>query len=140
MVRIVSTACLAATLSALAACGPTPAEQRAEDQSRCGGFGFQPGTDAFAHCMMNTAAQRDAQQAADRRQAAAQQAASDRQNAAIKAQKDTADQDAWDRRTGQGAYSNSPSSTFPSSNPVDTVRNSIQNDMDRMDRAGTLSP
>jgi hypothetical protein len=139
----------------LAACGPTPeqqaamaAAQRADDQNRCIGYGFQPTTNAFANCMMATASQREAQQAADRRVAAAQKAATDRQNAAIKAQKDAADRDAWDRTTRQGAYANPSSSTpayspqFPtssSSNPVDAVRNSIQDDMDKMEHAGTLS-
>jgi hypothetical protein len=144
-------------LSLLAACGPTPeqqaamaAAQHADDQNRCFSYGFQAGTDGMAHCMMNTAAQRQAQQAADRRMAAAQQAATDRQNAAIKAAKAAADRDAWDRTTGQGAYANAPSSApaysppqMPSSssdNPVDNVRNSIQNDLDKMQNAGTVSP
>jgi hypothetical protein len=154
--RAVANSVLALTIVLLAACGPTPeqqaamaAAQRAEDQNRCIGYGFQPSTDAFASCMMTTASQRQAQQAADRRAAAAQQAATDRQNAAIKAQRDAADQDAWDRTTHQGAYANSPSGTPaysppqfptpPSSNPVDAVRNSIQDDMDKMEHAGTLS-
>ena len=147
---------LATTVLLLAACGPTPeqqaamaAAQRAEDQNRCIGYGFQPSTDAFASCMMTTASQRQAQQAADRRAAAAQQAATDRQNAAIQARKDAADRDAWDRTTHQGAYSDSAPGTTaysppqfsapPSSNPVDAVRDSIQDDMDRMEHAGTLS-
>ncbi len=127
------------------------AAQHADDQNKCVSYGFQPGTNAFAQCMMNTAAQREAQQAADRRMAAAQQAATDRQNAAIKAQKDAADRDAWDRKTGQGIYSNSspnvPAYSPPqyptsssSSNPVDNVRNQIQNEMDKSESAGTLSP
>jgi hypothetical protein len=154
----VSTVCVSTILLVLASCGPTPeqqaataAAQHADDQNKCASYGFQPGTDGFAHCMMNTAAQREAQQAADRRLAAAQQAATDRQNAAIKAQKDAADRDAWDRKTGQGIYSNSspngPAYSPPqqpsassSSNPVDNVRNQIQNDMDKMENAGTLSP
>lgn len=126
--------------------------QRANDQSKCASYGFQPGTDAFAHCMMSTAMQRDAQQAAYQRTMAAQQAATDRQNAAIKAAKDAADKDAWDRRTGQGAYANastsgpaysppqSPADSSSSSNPVDAVRDSIQKDLDNMNNAGTLSP
>ncbi len=153
--RVVSVVCLSTMLSLLAACGPTSeqqaAAQRADDQNKCFNYGFQAGTDAFAHCMMNTASQREAQQAADRRMTAAQQAATDRQNAAIKAQKDAADHDAWDRKTGQGAYSNSSSNVpaysppqYPtsssSSNPVDSVRDSIQNDMDKMENAGRLSP
>jgi hypothetical protein len=37
------------------------------DQQSCAGFGFQPGTDAFANCMMQTSQQRAAQDAADQR-------------------------------------------------------------------------
>lgn len=156
--RAVSIVCLATTVALLSACAPSPeqqaaaaAAQRADDQNKCFSYGFQVGTDGFAQCMMTTAAQRDAQQAADRRMAAAQQAATERQNAAIKAAQDAADRDAWDRKTGQGAYSNLPSSppsnsppqylsASPSSNPVDNIRNSIQNDMDKMDNAGMVSP
>jgi hypothetical protein len=155
--RRVAMAGSAAMALLLAACGPTPeqqaamaAAQRAQDQNRCVGYGFQPATDAFANCMMTTTSQREAQQAADRRAAAAQQAATDRQNAVLKAQKDAADQDAWDRRTGQGAYANSSASvpaysppqypTSPSSsNPVDSARDSIQDDMNKIDNAGMLS-
>jgi hypothetical protein len=157
-VRAVFFACLATSAALLASCAPSPEEQAAAaaaqhsaDQNKCYGYGFQPGTDAFARCMMSTATQRDAQQAADRRSAAAQQAATDRQNASIKAAKDAADRDAWDRRTGQGAYANSPSITPAysppqqptsslSTDPVDKVRNSIQSDMDKMENAGTVSP
>ncbi len=107
----------------LAGCGPTAeqqaamdAAQRAADQQKCTGFGFAPGTDAFAHCMMGIASQRDAQAAADRRAAAARAAADQRAKDAIQAQKDAADRDAWDRKTGQGKYSSSSSpggSTYP---------------------------
>ncbi len=153
--RAVSIACLATTVALLSACAPSPeqqaaaaAAQRADDQNKCFSYGFQAGTDAFAQCMMTTAAQRDAHQAADRRMAAAQQAATERQNAAIKATQDAADRDAWDRRTGQGAYANLPSSPSasslpdpsPTSNPVDNIRNSIQNDMDKMENAAMVSP
>ena len=37
----------------------SPEEQRAQDQSRCMGYGFQPGTDSFAHCMMQTDIRRE---------------------------------------------------------------------------------
>lgn len=44
----------------LAAAGCVSAEdQRAADQNKCASFGFQPGTDAFANCMMKQNAQRD---------------------------------------------------------------------------------
>jgi hypothetical protein len=45
----------------------SPEEQRAMDQQKCAGYGFQPETVAFANCMMSTSQQRDAQQAADHR-------------------------------------------------------------------------
>lgn len=35
-------------------------EQRAMDQDKCVGFGFEAGTDAFAQCMMGVSQQRDA--------------------------------------------------------------------------------
>ncbi len=103
-------------LALLAGCGPTPEEQaamaaaqRASDQEKCTGFGFTPGTDAFARCMMQIVTQREAQAAADRRAAQAQAAADQRAQAAAKAAADAADQDAWDKRTGQGKYSSSSS-------------------------------
>lgn len=114
----------------LAGCGPTAEEQRAVDQQRCFGFGFQPGTDAFAHCMMGVTQQREAEAAADRRAAAARAAADQRNQAAIQAAKDKADQDAWDKRTGQGVYSSSSSS---SPSPVDQIQNSIEQDMRHME-------
>ncbi|PLP57526.1 hypothetical protein CYK37_20600 [Mesorhizobium loti] len=44
----------------LAAAGCVSAEdQRAADQNKCASFGFEPGTDAFANCMMKQNAQRD---------------------------------------------------------------------------------
>jgi hypothetical protein len=52
----------------LASCGPTPAEQHALDLNTCQDYGFTPGTDAFANCMMLTAQHRVDQAAADRRQ------------------------------------------------------------------------
>ena len=133
----------------LAGCAPTAeqkaamdAAQRAKDQDKCAGFGFAPATDAFAHCMMQIASQRDAEAAADRRAAAARDAADRRASDAAQAAKDQADRDAWDRRTGQGAYSSSaPSSSAPSSssssfsfpNPVDPIRDSIDQDMRKME-------
>ena len=125
------------------------AAQHANDQNACYGYGFQPGTDGFARCMMGTAAQRQAQQAADQRMAAAQAAANQRQQAAIQAAKSTAEKDAWDRRTQQGAYANSspdvPAYSPPqhptassSTNPVDPVRDQIQNELDKSENAGTM--
>jgi hypothetical protein len=138
--------CIAAlgTIVLLAGCGPTAeqqaamdAAQRAKDQNKCGGFGFAPGSDAFAHCMMQIASQRDAEAAADRRAAAARDAADRRAKDAAKAAKDQADRDAWDRKTGQGAYSSSSpsssSSSFSFPNPVDPIRDSIDQDMRKME-------
>jgi hypothetical protein len=117
----------------LAGCGPSPEEQHAMDQQKCAGFGFAPGSDAFAHCMMTVNQQREAQDAADRRAAADRAAADKRTSDAAQAAKDKADQDAWDKKTDQGAYA-SPSSSPPVfSDPVDPIRKSIQDDMKKME-------
>ena len=103
------------------------------DQQKCAGFGFAPGGDAFAHCMMTVNQQREAQNAADRRAAADRDAADKRARDAAQAAKDKADRDAWDKQTGQGAYT-SPSSSAPVfSDPVDPIRKSIQDDMRKIE-------
>jgi hypothetical protein len=43
-----STLASLAVVVLLSGCGPTAEEQRVMDQQKCGGFGFAPGTDAFA--------------------------------------------------------------------------------------------
>jgi hypothetical protein len=105
------------------------------DQQKCTGFGFTPGTNAFAQCMMGIYSQREAQTAADRRAAADREAANQRAQAALKAVQDKADQDAWDKRTGQGAYLSSTSSwsssvSFP--NPTDPARNAVEQGIDNI--------
>ncbi|MBN9561869.1 MAG: hypothetical protein J0H14_14255 [Alphaproteobacteria bacterium] len=117
----------------LAGCGPTPEEQRAMDQQRCGGYGFAQGSEAFANCMMSTAQQREAQQAADRRAQAARDAADKRARDAAQAAKDQADRDAWDKRTGQGIYSSPPTA---SSSPTSAADDAIQRDLRKIERAG----
>lgn len=48
-------------LASLAIAGCVSAEdQRAMDQDKCSSFGFRPGTDNFAGCMMSQSAQREA--------------------------------------------------------------------------------
>ena len=119
------------------------AAQRAADQNRCAGFGFVMGTDQFAHCMMGLSTQRDAEAAADRRAADARDAADRRAKAAAQAAKDKADQDAWDRRTGQGKYANGSSSSSASSsssspfgqNPVDKIQQQIEQQMHKAEGA-----
>ena len=110
--RVASLSILATVVGLLAGC-VSPEEQKAMDQQTCAGYGFTPGTDAFAHCMMTTAQQRDAQAAANRRAADARDAADKQAQAA----RDQADQDAWDKRTGQGKYSSSSSSPSSTSAP-----------------------
>ncbi len=129
---------LAGSLAALAACGPTPeqqaamdAAQRYADQQKCAGFGFAPGTESFAHCMMQTAGQRDAIQAADRRAAAIQNAADQRARAAQQAAKDQADRDAWDARTGQGKYASPSFSPYNGKNYPDPNPYSASDDAQR---------
>jgi hypothetical protein len=69
----------------LSGCGPTPEEQRAMDTQACTGYGFKPGTDTFAHCMMETDQQRKAEAAANQRAWQDQQAAMRRQQQADQA-------------------------------------------------------
>ncbi len=124
----------------LAGCGPTPQEQRAMDQQKCYGFGYAPGSLPYANCMMTVTQQREAQDAADRRAAADRDAANQRAQAAQQAAKDRADQDAWDKKTGQGKYSSSSGGSASSSvfgaSPVDQINNSIQSDMNKMQGYG----
>lgn len=63
---------------AIAGC-VSPEEQRAMDQRRCAGYGYQVGSDAFANCMMSTDQQRAAQNAADRRAADRDRAIADQE-------------------------------------------------------------
>ncbi|WP_455871809.1 hypothetical protein [Serratia proteamaculans] len=56
----------------------SPAEQVSMDRSQCTGFGFTPGTDAFAQCMQNTAIHRDEMDVADRNYYASQNVATSR--------------------------------------------------------------
>jgi hypothetical protein len=55
----------------LVSCGPSNEESaaasRASHQQKCGGFGFAPGTNGFANCMMSSDQNDQAQQAADQR-------------------------------------------------------------------------
>lgn len=45
--------CLAASALALLSGCMTVAERRYADEGRCAGYGFRPGTDAFAKCLQN---------------------------------------------------------------------------------------
>lgn len=67
MIRLLWVLPLSGTLAMLSGCGPSAGELRAMDTQRCAGFGFAPGTDGFASCMMSSTQQREAQDAADRR-------------------------------------------------------------------------
>lgn len=58
--RLIATSALALVLSA---CVSTP-DPIVEDRSRCDAYGFQRGTDAYAHCVMT--ADRDRQRRYDR--------------------------------------------------------------------------
>jgi len=42
----------------ISGCAELEAQQRAADQAQCQGYGYQPGTDQFANCMMATQQQR----------------------------------------------------------------------------------
>ncbi|OHX14337.1 hypothetical protein [Chromobacterium sphagni] len=49
---------IASAALALTACA-SPEELRAMDQNACAGYGFQPGTDSFAKCMMKQSDKRE---------------------------------------------------------------------------------
>ena len=106
----------------------SPEEQRAMDQRQCAGYGFTPGTDAFANCMISTSQQRDSQAAAHRWAGA--------------------DREAADRRTKEAAAANNPdrglspstSTSSPSSSPspfgpspADAICDSIARDMQKIE-------
>nr|WP_276081734.1 hypothetical protein [Methylobacterium sp. GC_Met_2] len=71
----------AACTLGLAAC-VTPQERHAMDQNQCFGFGFEPGTDAFAECMMGLHQDRAAAEAATNRYWQAQRAEQSRRREA----------------------------------------------------------
>lgn len=55
-----------AAVAALVGCGSAPSQSRTEmDQGRCAGYGYQPGTDAFAKCMMTIDVAREKRDARD---------------------------------------------------------------------------
>lgn len=65
----------------LTACGAvTPQQQHASDESTCAGYGYQPGTDKFADCMMKTAQRREDSKAAQDSQREATRQRSIRRN------------------------------------------------------------
>jgi hypothetical protein len=123
-----TTWCMLGTILLLAGCGPSPEEQHAMDQQKCDGFGFPPGSDAFANCMMKVTQQREADQAANQRAAAARAAAEQRAN--------DAEQAAARSKAASEAPSSSSSGSSPfGPSPVDQVRDSIQKDLDNVQNA-----
>ncbi len=99
-------------------------EQQKLDMQACTGYGFKPGTNEYATCMMQTAQNRAAQQAASQRQQSyndtvAQQAQKDRE-AQEKAQRDA--QDAAHRAEVEKMMSDTsiPTVTTPTIPSIDT--------------------
>lgn len=90
----------ACALTALAGC-IDPEQQLALDRQQCAGFGFTPGTDAFAGCMMRITQQRQAEAAAAERQRQQNQAIADQQ-----AKQRQAEQDAANRAASEQSYQN----------------------------------
>ncbi|MGI4793046.1 MAG: hypothetical protein ACRYG8_02965 [Janthinobacterium lividum] len=76
---------LMASLTLLAGC-TSPEEQHVADQQRCGGYGFTPGSESFAHCMMDTSMQRDAEAAANHRAHDSNEALKAQQKSVVEAQ------------------------------------------------------
>ena len=86
---------IAVCLIALGGCAEMDAkfaaQQQAADQAKCEGYGYQPGTDRFADCMMSTAHNRDMQQAMARQQDAMQKQQAANAQAQQRAADDAAD-------------------------------------------------
>lgn len=59
--RFLTLAPLAAALLLSACQTVTPEERRARDQQTCSGFGFKPGTEAMARCLLDLELDRRAQ-------------------------------------------------------------------------------
>ena len=88
----------------------SPEEQRAADQQQCAGFGFTPGTDAFASCMLKITQQRQAEIAAQQRQQQRLDAVAAEQDKQRQAEQDAANKAAseksyqdWLTLSGHGA-------------------------------------
>lgn len=57
--------CVAAPMGGCADPAQVRTEQRADDQQRCSDYGYAPGTDAFADCMMHRSDRREAREQRD---------------------------------------------------------------------------
>lgn len=86
------------------------AQQQAADQNKCSGYGYKPGTDAYADCMMATSQHRDQQQADAQRMKAWQQQQQANRDAKEAADRAAADQ--RDRDNVQKMMNGSGSSSF----------------------------
>jgi hypothetical protein len=117
----------------LTGCGPTAEEQRAADQQRCASFGYQAGSDSYAQCMMKIDNQRQAQAAADRRAAEDRAAEDKRAQEAQQAEKEREEQAAKEKADQEAAAKAEASSSSSSSNPVDDIRNKVQQDLDKIE-------
>lgn len=58
----------------------SPEQQHAADQAKCAGYGYQPGTDQFANCMMKVDTRREDKAAAQAQSDADMKAQSIRRN------------------------------------------------------------
>lgn len=108
------------------------AQQRAADQEKCEGYGYQAGTDAFANCMMATAHHRDMQQAIAR-----QQDAAEKQRQADQWERDKANVEATDAQhradaermmNAGGSFSEPSTPSTPTGSNCTTTTTSQQSD------------
>ena len=74
---VITLVLIGCTAGAVAA---APSKQQAKDFQQCSDYGFQPGTDAFAHCMMEADQRRDDKKEADKARDAEMRALSIRRN------------------------------------------------------------
>jgi hypothetical protein len=118
LTRAAAMGCLALALAGLAGCNPE--EQKKLDMQACSGYGFQPGSNEFAACMMQTAQNRQAQQSADQRQQSynkmiADQAQKDRDNQAQAARDAESNRMIGDTSiNGAASIASPPVTTIPS--------------------------
>lgn len=104
------------------------AQQRAADRDKCASYGYQPGSDAFADCMMTQDHRREAARAdAARRDAEAKEREKDRQ-AAQRAADEQADRKRSDDAMRAMETGNlHPDITMPTGSDCTTTTQSTQN-------------
>lgn len=88
----------AVVLAALGVGCASPTDLAEADRQKCAGFGFEPGTDEYARCVMKLSQQRDAQQHERQLQQDHDRAVSEQMDKDRQMEQDAADKAAADKR------------------------------------------